>query len=42
MSDEMKRELNGLRAEMHKGMGELRVELRKGLSDSRQPEIWPI
>jgi hypothetical protein len=27
MSDEMKRELNGLRAEMHKGMGEMRHEM---------------
>jgi hypothetical protein len=39
MSDDMKRELNGLRTEMHKGMGEMRQEMgefRKGLSESRQ------
>ena len=43
MSDEMKRELNGLRTEMQKGlggmrheMGALRDELRKGLSETRQ------
>jgi hypothetical protein len=43
MSDEMRRELNGLRAEMrlrmgelHKGMDELRGELRSGLGESRR------
>ena len=39
MSDEMKRELNALRAEMHKGMGEFRDELRKGRSESRQEMV---
>jgi chromosome segregation ATPase len=36
MSDDMKRELNALKTEMHKSIGDLRDELRKGLSESRR------
>jgi chromosome segregation ATPase len=39
MSDDMKRELNGLRTEMHEGMGEMRQEMgefRKGMGEMRQ------
>lgn len=36
MSDDMKREISGLRNEMHKSIGALRDELRNGLGESRK------